>query len=203
VRWLVAVSVAVVALGAAGLVHLARSTPRTEPAPPPRFTAAATWAAGAYRAPSFALHDEKGAPVTLAALRGRPVVVTFMDPVCKDLCPLEARVLGAAIRKLPADQRPVVVAVSVNPPADTAANFARDSVRWQLGPQWRWAVGSRKQLAPVWRAYRVDVQPSSDGEVAHTEAAYIVDKHGDARAVYVYPFAAADFAQSLRDTAGD
>jgi len=195
VRWLVAVSVAVVALGAAGLVHLARSTPRTEPAPPPRFTAAATWAAGAYRAPSFA--------VTLAALRGRPVVVTFMDPVCKDLCPLEARVLGAAIRKLPADQRPVVVAVSVNPPADTAANFARDSVRWQLGPQWRWAVGSRKQLAPVWRAYRVDVQPSSDGEVAHTEAAYIVDKHGDARAVYVYPFAAADFAQSLRDTAGD
>jgi cytochrome oxidase Cu insertion factor (SCO1/SenC/PrrC family) len=201
VRWLLALSVAVVALGGAWLVHLARSTPRAEPAQPPRFTAAETWAAGKHPAAAFTLHDGKGAPVTLAALRGRQVVVTFMDPVCQDLCPLEARVLGAALRKLPAAQRPVVVAVSVNPPADTAANFAKDAVRWQLGPEWRWAVGTRKQLAPVWRAYDVDVLPSSDGEVAHTEATYIVDKHGDARAVYVYPFAAADFAQSLRDTA--
>jgi cytochrome oxidase Cu insertion factor (SCO1/SenC/PrrC family) len=202
VRWLLALSVAVVALGVAGLAHLARSTPRSEPVPP-RFTAAATWAAGAHRASPFALHDETGAPVTLAALRGRQVVVTFMDPVCQELCPLEARVLGAAIRKLPAAERPVIVAVSVNPPADTAANFAKDAVRWQLGPEWRWALGTRKALAPVWRAYRVDVQSSSGGEVAHTEATYIVDKHGDARAVYVYPFAAADFAQTLRDTAGD
>jgi cytochrome oxidase Cu insertion factor (SCO1/SenC/PrrC family) len=202
VRWLLALSVAVVALGVAGLAHLARSTPRSEPAPP-RFTAAATWAADAHPASSFALHDETGAPVTLAALRGRQVVVTFMDPVCQELCPLEARVLGAAIRKLPATQRPVIVAVSVNPPADTAANFAKDAVRWQLGPEWHWALGTRRALARVWRAYRVDVQASSGGEVAHTEATYIVDEHGDARAVYVYPFAATDLAQTLRDTAGD
>jgi cytochrome oxidase Cu insertion factor (SCO1/SenC/PrrC family) len=42
---------------------------------------AATWPAGVQRAPGFRLADASGAPISLGAFRGRPVIVTFIDPV--------------------------------------------------------------------------------------------------------------------------
>ena len=74
----------------------------------------AVWAAGAQPAPPFALHDENGIAVSLAAFRGGPVIVTFLDPLCKDFCPVETRVLDRALAQLPVDARPAVVAVSTN-----------------------------------------------------------------------------------------
>ncbi|MGH2942677.1 MAG: SCO family protein, partial [Solirubrobacteraceae bacterium] len=51
--------------------------------------------AGAVRPPGippadFGVRDENGAPVRLADLRGRPVVVTFLYTTCRDTCPLTA-----------------------------------------------------------------------------------------------------------------
>ena len=39
-------------------------------------------------APSFALVSQDGAPVTLAALRGKIVAVSFIYTACPDICPL-------------------------------------------------------------------------------------------------------------------
>jgi hypothetical protein len=39
-----------------------------------------SWPAGRRRAPVFRLRDQLGRPVSLAGLRGRPVIVTFIDP---------------------------------------------------------------------------------------------------------------------------
>ena len=77
-------------------------------------TAAATWAAGMQRAPNFTLRDQHGAPVSLAAFRGRPVIVAFIDPLCRDYCPLEAQHLNDVVRALPAGEKPAIVAVSAN-----------------------------------------------------------------------------------------
>lgn len=207
-RWLLALAVVVVAAGIGGLVYLSRRGTASSPMPP-RFTAAMTWKAGQKAAPDFALRDENGKPISIASLHGHPVVVTFMDPVCRSLCPLEARVLSAATQKLPAAQRPTIVAVSVNPEADTKANFAADRVHWQLAPNWRWAVGTRAQLAPVWRRWQVAVLFTTKTihgilvhDVTHTEASFVVDPSGFERAVYLYPFSGSDLAQSVRDVAG-
>jgi cytochrome oxidase Cu insertion factor (SCO1/SenC/PrrC family) len=206
VRWLVVVAVAVVAVGAAALVRLAHSTAKVETPPQPRFTAAATWPARAHAAPAFALHDPNGKPLTLASLRGRPVLVTFIDPVCRNLCPLEARVISAAAAKLA--QPPVIVSVSVNPWADSRANFALDKLHWGLGANWHWAVGTRKELADVWRRYQVAVAVQTKKvagitvrSIAHTEATFVIGPSGDERAVYLYPFSAKDLAQTVRDAA--
>src|SRR5262249_11663559 len=53
-----------------------------------------TWPAGERPAPAFALSDQGGKPVTLASLHGRPAIVTFIDPLCRDFCPREASVLS-------------------------------------------------------------------------------------------------------------
>jgi cytochrome oxidase Cu insertion factor (SCO1/SenC/PrrC family) len=208
VRWLLLCAAVVVAAGTGGLVYVARSAPKTDSPPPQRLTAIDTWAPRERRAPVLALNDPQGAPLSLAALRGRTAVVTFIDPVCRNLCPLEAKVLMHAVRSLPAAQRPVVVAVSVNPWANTRANFATDKTHWQLGDEWHWAVGSRQQLAAVWRRFQVAVQVQTKvvagvtvRSIAHTEASFVVDRNGYERAVFLYPFTAKDVAQTLRDVA--
>lgn len=168
-------------------------------------TAVATWPAGARPAPGFRLVDQHGVPFTLRSLRGRPVVVTFIDPLCRNLCPLEAEVLMRAVRRLPPAQRPQIVAVSVNPWGNAKSAFAEDAAHWRLDLSWRWGVAGHRELARVWRAYEIGVQfvtRTIGGvkvhEVVHTEGSYLVDATGHERALFLYPFDAADVAASLR-----
>jgi len=167
--------------------------------------AVATWAPGKRPAPAFALRDQHGQPLSLASLRGRPAIVTFIDPLCRNLCPLEARVISSAVASLPAAQRPAIVAVSVNPDGDDAATFRADAVRWRLGAGWRWGVASHATLARVWQSYGIGVRVASIThagvtvhEVEHTEASYVLDAAGDERALLLYPFRTTDLAHVLR-----
>jgi protein SCO1 len=170
----------------------------------PAMRADETWPGGARRAAGFRLRDQHGAPITVAALRGKPTVVTFLDPVCRSLCPVEARTLAAVVRRLGA-RAPNVVAVSVNPGADTVANFRSDAREWRLPATWRWATGSHAALAPIWRAYGIAVQVQTKRiagvtvhEVAHSEEAYVIDAHGFQRALFLFPFQAADVERTIR-----
>jgi cytochrome oxidase Cu insertion factor (SCO1/SenC/PrrC family) len=131
--------------------------------------------------------------------------VTFIDPVCRNLCPLEAKVLMRAVARLPVADRPTIVSVSVNPAEDTAVNFTQDAVHWRLGEAWRWGVGTERQLAAVWRKYGIEVQVMKKvvagvtvRSVVHTEGSFVIDQAGDERALFLYPFTAAGIAQSLR-----
>jgi cytochrome oxidase Cu insertion factor (SCO1/SenC/PrrC family) len=166
---------------------------------------AASWAARTKPAPDFRLHDQTGRLVSLGSLRGRTVILTFIDPVCRNLCPLEAKILTSVEHRLPRAERPAIVSVSVNPWADKPTNFAADARKWHLSPAWRWALGTEKQLATVWRRYSVGVRVVTRTiagvklhTVEHTEASYLIDPTGYERALYLYPFAAADVAATAR-----
>jgi protein SCO1 len=165
----------------------------------------ATWPAGARPAPAFALHDEQGNPLTLASLRGRPAIVTFIDPLCRDFCPREASVLSEAAAALGKDA-PAIVSVSVNPWADTPANFRADAAHWRLAPGWRWGVGSYAELADVWKRYAVGVQVTKKKiagvtvrNIVHTGAAYLIDADGNERALFLYPFTTGQVVSATRD----
>jgi len=165
----------------------------------------ATWPAGARPAPPIdTLRDQTGRVFSLASLRGRTVAVVFFDSHCHQQCPLEGRALADAERPLPAAQRPVLVAVSVNP-ADTPASARRAVAAWglsELAP-WHWLMGPRGQLAPVWRAYHIFVAPRPvGGDIAHTEAVYLVDRRGYERSAYLYPFFARFVGLDLHALAG-
>jgi protein SCO1 len=164
-----------------------------------------SWAAGARRAPDFRLVDQSGGPVSLAAYRGRPLIVTFIDPLCRNFCPLEAKQLNELVRSLPPRSRPGIAAVSVNVYGDARRNLLQDVARWRLVPQWRWAVGSGRELASVWRRYRIGVLVTTKTiagvrvhEISHTEAAYVVDGSGYERALFMWPFRAEDVLALLR-----
>jgi cytochrome oxidase Cu insertion factor (SCO1/SenC/PrrC family) len=169
----------------------------------------ATWPPGARPAPDFRLGDQAGRPVSLRTLRGRVTIVSFIDPLCRNLCPGEAHVLNQVEHDIGPAAAPAIVAVSVNPWANTRAIFHEDARVWRLTPAWRWAFGPYATLARVWRRYEIGVQIQKKTlagvtvhEIAHTEAAYLVGPSGYQRALFIYPFRAADIERAVRTIAG-
>jgi cytochrome oxidase Cu insertion factor (SCO1/SenC/PrrC family) len=121
---------------------------------------------------------------------------------CDQECPPEGHALAAAEQSLPAAERPALVAVSVNP-LDTPASAAK---AWGLASvaRWHWLMGTRKQLAPVRAAYHIYVSPQPlDGDIEHTEALYLVDRHGCTRSGYLYPSLPQYLSSDLRTLARD
>ncbi len=164
------------------------------------------WAPGQRPAPSLRLTGQGGRGVSLAADRGRPVIVTFVDPLRRDFCPPAACVLSEADRRLPVAERPAIVAVSVDVDADTDQDLLADLRRWQLVPQWQWAVGSPRRLAAVWRRYHVEVTLETKHiagiafpYVTHSEVAYVIDAGGNERALFSWPFTARQIDAEVRD----
>jgi cytochrome oxidase Cu insertion factor (SCO1/SenC/PrrC family) len=204
ILWCVALASGVGAGAGIALLHHAPSTTLASAPSPP----IATWPAGARPAPDFRLTDQNGKAFSLAGLRGRPVIVTFLDPLCRNFCPLEARILSNAVRQLPSAARPAIVSVSVNPWADSRGNFREDASHWDLSQGWRWGVGSSAELARVWGTYEIGVQVTKKTiagvtvrEISHTEAAYLIDSDGNERALLIYPFQAADVISAVRKIA--
>jgi cytochrome oxidase Cu insertion factor (SCO1/SenC/PrrC family) len=192
----IAVVVAIAALLGTAIgvgLHIVVLDSTTTPAPvaaaAPGLRGAATWAAGVRPAPPITeLRDQSGRLFALSALRGRTVLVGFFDSRCTQACPLEGRALASAVRALPRSQRPVLVLVSVNP-LDTPASTRAAMRHWGLARlgAWHWLRGSHTQLAAVWRAYHIFVAQAK-GDIVHTEAVYVLDRHGDERSAYLFPF---------------
>lgn len=164
----------------------------------------AAWPEGARPAPMInTLRDQTGHLFSLASLRGRTVAIVFFDSHCHQECPLEGRELAAAERSLPSAQRPVLVAVSVNP-LDTPASAASAARAWGLASvaPWHWLMGTRKQLATVWAAYHVYVSPHPvNGDIEHTELVYLVDRRGYMRSGFLYPFVSGYVRSDLQTVA--
>ncbi len=145
-------------------------------------------------APAFALPDELGRTVSLASLRGRTVLLTFLDSRCHTECPIE----GEALAQLERQVHVPLVVVSVDPWGDAAWSvraFA-SKARWSSFP-WHWLLGSQSQLRPVWRSYSVAVKRTPN-DVLHTLALYVIDSRGDQRAAYLFPFVPAEVAADIR-----
>jgi protein SCO1 len=158
----------------------------------------ASWPAGRRPAPRFALRDQHGGRVALTALRGRTVLLMFEDSLCKQACPLEGKMVGAALRRVPASRRPRVVVVSVDPAGDTPSTIAAAVHKWHLpaGSSVSWLLGSHARLAAVWRAYDIVVLPVR-GDIVHSTALYVIDRHGDERAGFLVPFMPTQLAADL------
>ncbi len=211
-RWLVP-GFAVLACVATGLPIVAVLVLRhSGGAPAVAATRVATpyrWAPGQRRAPDFRLIDQDGRPIALAAFRGRPVILTFVDPLCRNLCPLAAHVLNEVDATLPVSERPVIIAVSVDIYADKRADLLEDFHKWDLVPQWHWAVGSPGQLAAVWRRYEIGVSVATKRiagttvhYITHDEVAYVIDSAGYVRALFGWPYYPEDVTTVLRQVSG-
>ncbi|HET7566929.1 MAG TPA: SCO family protein, partial [Gaiellaceae bacterium] len=180
--WAVALAIGILAGVLVGALRGSSSSgPQAIPTAVAPARPAATWAAGTKPAPDFRLTDQAGEPVSLARFRGRPVIVTFIDPLCRNLCPTEAKILDAVVAKSLPGRRPAVVAVSVNQWGNARHVLVQDVRKWNLPAEWHWAVGAGPALKRVWAAYQIGVTDSPKKvtgvvvhNISHTEASFLV-----------------------------
>jgi cytochrome oxidase Cu insertion factor (SCO1/SenC/PrrC family) len=136
-------------------------------------------------APDFSLTDQNGRTVSLASLRGKVVLLTFLDPVCTTDCPIIAQEFKQAGQMLGAQAgRVELVAVVANPTYRSTA-FTRAFDRQEgltTVPNWLYLTGSLGQLGAVWRQYGVTVQDLPAGAMAaHNDLAVVIDPAGHIR----------------------
>jgi protein SCO1 len=151
------------------------------------------------RLPGFKLHDQSGRAVSLSGERGKLVLLTFLYTHCKDVCPLTAQNLSAAVRLLGPRRDDVrVLAVSVDPRGDTPAAVRRFVRLHRLVPQFHYLIGSQAQLAPIWKAYSVTSVRRAKGDIDHTLYTVLADGSGKARVLYDATATPTDVAHDLR-----
>jgi protein SCO1 len=135
-------------------------------------------------APELGIRDQRGQPVSVRALRGRVVGITFLDSHCKQLCPIEADQL-AQVQQTLGKQSPLsLVVVSVAPETDTPDSARTFAATHSWAGDWHWLLGTQAQLAPVWQAYSIDVKPAT-ADILHSAVLYLMDKSGYTRAGFV------------------
>ena len=174
---MIALSLLVVfALGAA-VVAAERSEDAPAERGPLRFEGS-TVPAG-LRAPDFRLRDQDGRPITMRERRGEPVIVTFLYTTCEDTCPVQAQQIKGAFDELGRDVP--AVAVAVDPPRDTPERARAFLSRQRMTGRLDFALGSRAELAPVWKAF--GAQPQRE-DLEHTGRLVLVDPKGVQRVSY-------------------
>jgi protein SCO1/2 len=135
-------------------------------------------------APDFTLTDQHGDSVSLGALRGRPVVLTFLDSVCPHAdCSLMAEYLMWSAQTLGAHETRQVawVAISLNPWHDTPVSVSAFLSSRQVSMPVFYLLGTPAQLAPIWQAYAMQTFLQPDGVVIHTTGVYVLDGQGRER----------------------
>ena len=176
------IAVAVVLVGAFALgavVLAATGGGNDQPVAAPNQFAGATMPPD-LRAPDFALRDEQGKPVSMRALRGQPVVVTFLYSHCQDTCPLMAQTVRGALDDLGHDVP--ALAISVDPPNDTPASARKFLAEQRANGRIRFVLGTRAQLRPVWKGFG-NIQPQRVTQ-EHMARVTLVDARGFQRVGY-------------------
>jgi protein SCO1/2 len=155
-------------------------------------------------APPIDLHDARGQRVTLAAQRGRYVLVTFIYTQCPDVCPLITQNLNTALRVIgPKARKQVrVLAVSVDPAGDTPKAVKAYERERHLFPQFRYLIGTRAELRRVWKAWHVLAVETKPDLVDHVAYTALVDTKGRERVLYGSSVRAAQVVHDLRALQG-
>ena len=138
-----------------------------------------------YQAPEFTLTDQHGKTVTLASLRGKVVLLGFLDPVCTSDCPLMGQEFRQAGQLLSADSAHVeLVAVNYNPlyiQLGYLQAFDRQEGLDAL-VNWLYLTGPRAQLQQVWHDYGLPDQVLLAGSmIGHGDYAFVIDQAGHVR----------------------
>jgi cytochrome oxidase Cu insertion factor (SCO1/SenC/PrrC family) len=138
-------------------------------------------------APGFTLTDQNGHTLSLSALRGKVVVLEFMDPHCTDICPIVSQEYVDAYHDLGSLAGKVVfAAVNVNQYHAAVSDMMAYSREQRLNtiPSWHFFTGPVPDLRKVWNGYEIAVQaPSPNADIQHTSAVYFIDPAGQERFV--------------------
>ena len=131
--------------------------------------------------PDFALPDQDGTIVSSRSLRGRVIVLTFLDTQCTESCPIIAAVIGRALGRLTAEERAQVaaLAISTDPAEDTPTSVREFLERHRAEGRLRYLVAPEASLRPLWNALQIAVSLDTGDDSLHSAPVRIYDRAGE------------------------
>jgi cytochrome oxidase Cu insertion factor (SCO1/SenC/PrrC family) len=135
------------------------------------------WARVDRAAPPLELVGSGGAPVRLADLRGRTVLVAFAFAHCQTACPRLVHEVLAAQRAI---GDPAVIVVTLDPWRDTPSRLESIEERWQMEEGARVVSGSVPQVVAVLDAWGIERSRNPrNGDLVHIPRVFVVDREGN------------------------
>jgi cytochrome oxidase Cu insertion factor (SCO1/SenC/PrrC family) len=135
-------------------------------------------------APDFRLVSQSGRPVSLASLRGKVTLLTFLDPRCITDCPVATELKEAGVLLGGSDDQVQFVAIAANQfHYDLASIRALDRQEgMDAVPNWLFLTGSAAQLQAVWGRYGIFVSHMAPGASSvMRDLVFVIDKSGRIR----------------------
>ena len=120
--------------------------------------------------PDFELHDQDGRLVRTDDLRGKVVVLTFLDTKCREACPIIAGQIARAWSLLTAAERQaaVAIAISTDPRDDTRSSIRAFLVRHRATGTIRYLSGSVPDMKRLWRRFQILASLESGDPDSHS-----------------------------------
>ncbi len=144
--------------------------------------AALAWtSAVAGPSPQPRLQDQTGRQFTMNALRGEPVVLTFIATHCTDACPLINAQFAQVSHDLAVDHvRVHLLSITLDPENDPPARMRAVARLFGANPQyWQLATGLPSDVHRIMSRYNVLAQRDRRGYAdVHTTYIYLIDRHG-------------------------
>jgi len=132
-------------------------------------------------APDFALIDQEAQPLSLAALRGKVVLLDFVYTRCPGPCPILTGVHRSVRDGLSEADRPAVqlVSITLDPEHDTPAVLREYASKRRIDAEgWSFATGPTADVDALAHAYGVGSVRQPNGEIEHTVATFLIDREG-------------------------
>jgi protein SCO1 len=131
--------------------------------------------------PDVSLVDQHGNAVSLASLRGKPVLIDFIYTSCASTCPLLTSKMAAVARELgPALGADVkIVSITLDPEHDTPAELAKYARDHEAdGSGWIFLTGTPARVDQVLALFKLKRMRENDGSIMHSVSAFLLGPDG-------------------------
>lgn len=137
--------------------------------------------------PDAHLVNERGAPVSLASMKGSVTVYDFIFTTCRGTCPIMTNNMRALTKQIDKDAPVRFVSISVDPTRDTPEVLSIYAKRVRNDDRWTFLTGTRGDIVKLsvqgFKLAAGDPGPGGD-PLLHSSKFAVADKEGMIRAYY-------------------
>jgi protein SCO1 len=131
--------------------------------------------------PDVTLIDQNGNAISLASLKGKPVLIDFIYTSCASTCPVLTAKIGAVARELGAtlNGSVTIVSITLDPEHDGPAELASYAKSHGADSKsWRFLTGKPAQIDQVLALFKLRRMRESDGSIMHSVSAFLLGPDG-------------------------
>lgn len=131
--------------------------------------------------PDVSLVDQHGSAVSLASLRGKPVLIDFIYTSCASTCPMLTAKMASVARELgPAlGANVTIVSITLDPEHDDPAALQKYAKSQGVNdPGWIFLTGKPERIDQVLALFKLKRMRESDGSIMHSVSAFLLGPDG-------------------------